>query len=126
MLPLASVAVAVMNCPERSWLIGTLKERLRTFVSSYRRVLPSPKPDPSAEELMKNWMVKVCLGALFSVPFMVVVVPSIFIDDGRVTQGTRVDLRHLVPGSKALPLAALSRRYRARQAPDFARRARRH
>jgi hypothetical protein len=80
-LPLASVAVAVMNCPETSVLTWKEKEPtpsrlVLTFVSVRSKVLPSSLPDKSAVcvWLEKNWRVKVFLGRLFSFPLMVVVV----------------------------------------------------
>ena len=45
------------------------------------KVLPSPKSEGSFLALEKNWMVKVFLGLLFSVPFIVVVVPSILAEE---------------------------------------------
>src|SRR3990170_3978543 len=74
------VAVAVTTSPAESAAVKVkeaLPLRLVLTGFSPRNVLPSPKPDGSAVGLEKNWMVKVFLGRLVSVPLICVVLAEV-------------------------------------------------
>ena len=74
-LPEALVTVALTTFPVNTD-VATLKKALPlslvVTVLLRRKVSPSPKPEGFFDCLEKNWMVKVFLGRLFSIPFMVV------------------------------------------------------
>ena len=93
MLPAGSVAVAVMTLADQAGRRQRRREARvagavgRHAVTWPRNCWPSPKPEGSGAALAKNWMVKVVLGVLLSVPVSVVVLPA---RDGRRGQDREV------------------------------------
>ena len=84
-LPFGSVAVAVMKLPEGiaiGKVIAKLARQLPSVVTVAEpmNVSPSPKPEGSQAPFEKNSILNVTLGALSSVPWMVVLPPELLED----------------------------------------------